>query len=134
MLFEPSAKACRGLYSPVCPLSLASPETCNSISRINSTEINCRYTAHINLVESHKSRKRKVFMTLLFIRQRCAVRYWSAENQKNLFLNYFRTHRLCGLVVRVLGYRSRGPGWIPGTSRKKSSGSVTGFTQPREYN
>jgi hypothetical protein len=30
--------------------------------------------------------------------------------------------RLCGLVVRVLGYRSRGPGSIPGT------------TQPREYN
>jgi hypothetical protein len=28
-------------------------------------------------------------------------------------------HRLCGLVVRVLGYRSGGPGSIPGTSRKK---------------
>jgi hypothetical protein len=27
--------------------------------------------------------------------------------------------RLCGLVVRVLGYRSRGPGSIPGTTRKK---------------
>jgi hypothetical protein len=26
---------------------------------------------------------------------------------------------LCGLVVRVLGYRSRGPGSIPGTTRKK---------------
>jgi hypothetical protein len=25
--------------------------------------------------------------------------------------------RLCGLVVRVLGYRSEGPGSIPGTSR-----------------
>jgi hypothetical protein len=30
--------------------------------------------------------------------------------------------RLCGLVVRVLGYRSGGPGSIPGTTRKKSSG------------
>jgi hypothetical protein len=28
-------------------------------------------------------------------------------------------NRLCGLVVRVLGYRSGGPGSIPGTSRKK---------------
>jgi hypothetical protein len=28
-------------------------------------------------------------------------------------------HLLCGLVVRVLGYRSRGPGSIPGTTRKK---------------
>jgi hypothetical protein len=27
--------------------------------------------------------------------------------------------RVCGLVVRVLGYRSGGPGSIPGTTRKK---------------
>jgi hypothetical protein len=27
--------------------------------------------------------------------------------------------RLCGLVVRVIGYRSGGPGSIPGTTRKK---------------
>jgi hypothetical protein len=27
--------------------------------------------------------------------------------------------RLCGLVVRVLGYRSRGPGSIPGNTEKK---------------
>jgi hypothetical protein len=30
--------------------------------------------------------------------------------------------RLCGLVVRVLGYRSGGPGSIPGTTRKKVVG------------
>jgi hypothetical protein len=28
--------------------------------------------------------------------------------------------RLCGLVVRVLGYRSGGTGSIPGTTRKKN--------------
>jgi hypothetical protein len=28
--------------------------------------------------------------------------------------------RLCGLVVRVLGYRSGGPGSIPGTTRRKN--------------
>jgi hypothetical protein len=28
--------------------------------------------------------------------------------------------RLCGLVVRVLGYRSGGPGSIPSTTKKKS--------------
>jgi hypothetical protein len=28
-----------------------------------------------------------------------------------------RVDRLCGLVVRVLGYRSGGPGSIPGTTR-----------------
>jgi hypothetical protein len=41
--------------------------------------------------------------------------------------------RLFGLVVRVLGYRSGGPGSIPGTNQKKCSGSGTGCTQPREY-
>jgi hypothetical protein len=42
---------------------------------------------------------------------------------------------LCGLVVRVLGYRSGGLGSIPGTTRKKKcSGSGTGSTQPHEYN
>jgi hypothetical protein len=40
----------------------------------------------------------------------------------------------CGLVVRVLGYRSGGSGSIPGTTRKKSNGFGTGSTQPREYN
>jgi hypothetical protein len=53
-----------------------------------------------------------------------------------------RRDRLCGLVVRVLGYRSGGPGSIPGITifseenkkRKTSSGSGTGSTQPREYN
>jgi hypothetical protein len=35
---------------------------------------------------------------------------------------------------RVLGYRFGGPGSIPGTTRKKSSGSGTGSTQPRKYN
>jgi hypothetical protein len=34
--------------------------------------------------------------------------------------NAFIIDRLCGLVVRVLGYRSGGPGSIPGTTRKKN--------------
>jgi hypothetical protein len=34
--------------------------------------------------------------------------------------------RVCGLVVRVLGYRSRGPGSIPGTTRKKVVGLERG--------
>jgi hypothetical protein len=41
---------------------------------------------------------------------------------------------LCGLVVRVLVYRTGGPGSIPCTTRKKSSGSWTGFIQLRGYN
>jgi hypothetical protein len=34
--------------------------------------------------------------------------------------------RFCGLVVRVLGYRSGGPGPIPGTTRKKVVGLERG--------
>jgi hypothetical protein len=34
--------------------------------------------------------------------------------------------RLCGLVVRVLGYRSGGPGSIPGTTKKKIVGLERG--------
>jgi hypothetical protein len=41
-----------------------------------------------------------------------------------------RRDRLCGLVVRVLGYRSGGPGSIPGTTRfseKKRKKTVVGL-------
>jgi hypothetical protein len=38
----------------------------------------------------------------------------------------FKSDRLCGLVVRVLGYRSRGPCSIPGTTRKKVVGLERG--------
>jgi hypothetical protein len=34
--------------------------------------------------------------------------------------------RLCGLVVRVFGYRSGGPGSVPGTTRKKIVGLERG--------
>jgi hypothetical protein len=37
-----------------------------------------------------------------------------------------RGDRLCGLVVRVLGYRSGGPGSIPGTTRKNVVGLERG--------
>jgi hypothetical protein len=42
---------------------------------------------------------------------------------------------LCGLVARVPGYRSRGPGSISGaTGFSENSGSGTESIQPREYN
>jgi hypothetical protein len=59
---------------------------------------------------------------------------YSLKDTNNYFPNFIVWHdRLCGLVVRVLGYRSGGPGSILGTI-KKSNGSGTGSTQPREYN
>jgi hypothetical protein len=49
------------------------------------------------------------------------------------YVTMFRD-RLCGLVVRVPGYRSRGPGLIPALPDfLRSSGSGTGSTQPCEY-
>jgi hypothetical protein len=39
---------------------------------------------------------------------------------------YIFIDRLCGLVVRVLGYRSGGPGSIPGTTKKKVVGLELG--------
>jgi hypothetical protein len=53
---------------------------------------------------------------------------------ENISVRFVKEDRLCGLVVRVLGYRSGGPGSIPGTTRKKNTGSGTGSAQPREYN
>jgi hypothetical protein len=64
---------------------------------------------------------------------------WGTERFIECFIE---EDHLCDLVVRVLGYRSGGPGSISGTTRfsgggereENSSGSRTGSTQPREYN
>jgi hypothetical protein len=41
------------------------------------------------------------------------------EKKIRISVCFQRGDRLCGLVVSVLGYRSGGPGSIPGTTRKK---------------
>jgi hypothetical protein len=67
-----------------------------------------------------------------------AIHFLHGANKVNAQINIYSympyIDRLCGLVFRVLGYRSGGPGSIPNTTTKKSSGSGTGSTQPREYN
>jgi hypothetical protein len=47
--------------------------------------------------------------------------HWMVMGLRKAFENCNRSSldRLCGLVVRVLGYRSGRPGSIPGTIRKK---------------
>jgi hypothetical protein len=50
------------------------------------------------------------------------IRFFLPSQSGNFLLPCNLLDRLCGLVVRVLGYRSGGPGSIPGTARKKSSG------------
>jgi hypothetical protein len=52
----------------------------------------------------------------------------------NLGSAFLVCDRLCGLVVRVLNYRSRGPGFDSRALQKKSNGSGTLSTQPRECN
>jgi hypothetical protein len=37
--------------------------------------------------------------------------------EENFEETVFTSDHLCGLVVRVLGYRSRGPGSVPGATR-----------------
>jgi hypothetical protein len=39
---------------------------------------------------------------------------------------YYINDRLCGLLARVLGYRSEGMGSFPGTTRKKIVGLERG--------
>jgi hypothetical protein len=56
-----------------------------------------------------------------------------SDNTLDLYSGDVQFDLLCGLVVRVLGYRSGGSGSIPGTTRKKCSGSGTECTLPREY-
>jgi hypothetical protein len=78
-------------------------------------------------------------MLLGILDKLCASIYVLCTHECNFGGKYGTNDRLCGLVVRVLGYRSEGPGSIPGTTRfseekKKSSGSGKGSTQPREYN
>jgi hypothetical protein len=56
----------------------------------------------------------------------------SVSTMEVLFKIYAYCHvshfidRLCSLVVRVLGYRSGGPGSIPGTTKKKVVGLERG--------
>jgi hypothetical protein len=91
----------------------------------------------INIDNSYKYNKRRVWKLPCLSNHVSSVQsfilyYWSSDFTK-LWSSY---DRLSGLVVRVPGYRSRGPGFdfpaLPDFLR--SSGSGTGFTQPHEDN
>jgi hypothetical protein len=63
-----------------------------------------------------------------FLRHRyfCTKYPYENKNSKNLIFVTVYIDRPCGLVVRVLGYRSEGLGSIPGTTRKKVVGLERG--------
>jgi hypothetical protein len=53
--------------------------------------------------------KHKTYVDFLFLK---------ARQGKYIYIYiYIYIYRVCGLVVRVPGYRSRGPGSIPGATR-----------------
>jgi hypothetical protein len=58
----------------------------------------------------------KFYFLFFFIFVECILLWYSNVYFPNI---YPQSDRLCGLVVRVLGYRSGGLGSIPGTTRKK---------------
>jgi hypothetical protein len=51
---------------------------------------------------------------------------WSGVDRRHLASDRDQRDRLCGLALRVLGYRSGGPGSIHGTTRKKIMGLERG--------
>jgi hypothetical protein len=80
-------------------------------------------------------RQYNAFWNLLLI----AIKMLYSWDTLLLLLMYLKLLEIFAALVvlyctGVLAYRSGGPGSIPGTARKKSSGSGTGSTQPREYN
>jgi hypothetical protein len=84
-------------------------------------------TIYFNIILQHHSMSRMCLLSLVSFQYNsmwtlCLPRHSKIRN-------------LCCLVVRVPGYRSRGPGSIPcATDFLRYSGSGTGSTQPREYN
>jgi hypothetical protein len=129
----------------------------HSIHMKQSTHVTCTVATHIGHV------RRMLFHISLFsifhcrvmtrvgemigtLRVTCSWRHWNRINilsysvRPRCYINCKLISgkcigdRLCGLVVRVLDYRCRGPGFDSKALQKKSSGSGTGCTQPREYN
>jgi hypothetical protein len=90
------------------------------------------------LVELRISGLHVCFILICDTREGCLIEKKVIHPDAEIYILRYFVDRLCGLVVRVLGYRFGGPGSIPGTTRfsekkKNSSGSGTGCTQPREY-
>jgi hypothetical protein len=94
-----------------------------------------------NTCKQHKNNNKK-FSTLIYITFKCKYYYYFLRQKMCRLdtmnhISTFMTHiydRLCGLMVRVLGYRSGGPGSIPGTTmfseerkKKKKGKQVVGL-------
>jgi hypothetical protein len=85
------------------------------------------FTVDVYLIDNKRDKKYKfeqfsLCYSMAFLKfqnyTKLARRIQFYKNFKIVIINA-EFDRLCGLVVRVLGYRSGGPGSIPGTTRKK---------------
>jgi hypothetical protein len=56
----------------------------------------------------------KYYPHLAATEQGCTT--WTSSSDEYFYLVYIFSDRLCGLVVKVPGYRSRGPDSIPGAT------------------
>jgi hypothetical protein len=65
-------------------------------------------------------------MTAIAMRSKQTEKKINKPKSLNYHLCVIVLDRLCGLVVSVLGYRSGGPGSIPGPTRKKVVGLERG--------
>jgi hypothetical protein len=146
MPFSPSS-CCSLLLRPICPLQHAVPK--QSLSQIvgrndttrqisQSCETRCDTESCLQFLCQNTA-------MLLY----CCIQKYGQQNKiiaqqqvpwcQQLLASYAETgDRLCGLVVRVLGYRSGGPGSIPITTRKKrkkwsGSGTESNWVQLRSY-
>jgi hypothetical protein len=90
------------------------PDFCSMIAELFSTEVKLpgRKANHSPSVSDKVKNGGAIFALP-------NTSWWSGAELITLPLLYEWFYRLCGLVVRVLGYRSGGPGSIPGTTRKK---------------
>jgi hypothetical protein len=94
--------------------------SCPSIAEVMNTSnyATTPYTASWSGIYLNKHGVMLIFIFIALLLKCVVIRRFNCLNYSTLFVGKC----LCGLVVRVLGYRSGGPGSIPSTTRKKVVG------------
>jgi hypothetical protein len=93
----------------------------------------CLHTYHIYFLLNGETKTLEIINYATWCSSQCHNLLYIRAVRYNVEVLY-GFDRLCGLVVRVLDYRCRGPGFDSRALQKKKLWSGTGCTQPREYN